>query len=180
MPTILTHAVAGASLAQVLAPRSHRRAVTVLAAVTAMLPDADVVGFRLGVSYGDMLGHRGITHSLLFASVVALAGFFFPGAPKTGDRVRIMASIALATASHGFLDAFTDGGLGVAFFAPFDATRCFFPVTPIHVSPLSIDGLLSERGASVFASELLWVWGPALVIASAASFLRQKRPIPSA
>src|SRR5258708_39722150 len=54
MPTIFTHAVAGASLAQMLAPDSHRRAVTALAAVTAMLPDADVIGFRLGIPYGDL------------------------------------------------------------------------------------------------------------------------------
>ena len=33
----------------------------------------------------------------------------------------------LSTASHGVLDALTDGGLGVAFFSPFDQTRYFFP-----------------------------------------------------
>nr|HRC76832.1 rhodanese-like domain-containing protein [Kouleothrix sp.] len=32
---------------------------------------------------------------------------------------------------HGVLDAMTDGGLGVAFFAPFSATRYFFPFRPI-------------------------------------------------
>ena len=29
-----------------------------------LLPDADVVGFALGVQYGDPWGHRGATHSL--------------------------------------------------------------------------------------------------------------------
>ena len=38
-----------------------------------MLPDADVIGFRLGVPYGGMLGHRGLTHSLIFACMVGLA-----------------------------------------------------------------------------------------------------------
>jgi len=42
----------------------------------------------------------------------------------------------LATASHGLLDALTDGGLGVAFFAPFDNHRYFLPWRPIHVSPI--------------------------------------------
>ena len=32
-----------------------------------MLPDLDVIGFFFGVRYDDMLGHRGITHSLAFA-----------------------------------------------------------------------------------------------------------------
>ena len=39
-------------------------------------------------------------------------------------------------ASHGVLDALTDGGPGVAFLAPFDDTRYFFPWRPIRVSPL--------------------------------------------
>ena len=51
----------------------------------------------------------------------------------------------LAIASHGLLDAFTDGGLGVAFFAPFDSTRYFFPVTPIEVSP-NWSGILFSTG----------------------------------
>jgi inner membrane protein len=41
-------------------------------------------------------------------------------------------------ASHGILDAMTDGGLGVAFFSPFDDTRCFFPFRPIKVSPIGL------------------------------------------
>src|SRR6267378_8050335 len=41
----------------------------------------------------------------------------------------------LATASHGLLDAMTNGGLGVAFFAPFCDTRYFLPWQPIVVSP---------------------------------------------
>jgi inner membrane protein len=48
-------------------------------------------------------------------------------------RFGIALCIAVATASHGILDAFTNGGLGVAFFAPFDKTRYFFPVTPMKL-----------------------------------------------
>ncbi len=46
----------------------------------------------------------------------------------------------VATISHGILDALTDGGLGVAFFAPFVNTRYFFPWTPIKVSPIGAGG----------------------------------------
>ena len=38
-----------------------------------LLPDADVIGFALGVEYGDPWGHRGATHSLTFALAVAAA-----------------------------------------------------------------------------------------------------------
>lgn len=38
----------------------------------ALIPDVDVIGFHFGVHYGDLLGHRGITHSLLFAAVLSV------------------------------------------------------------------------------------------------------------
>lgn len=40
--------------------------------ITAMLPDADVLSFKFGVAYGNVFGHRGFTHSLVFAFVVPL------------------------------------------------------------------------------------------------------------
>ena len=47
--------------------------------VCSILPDVDVVGFRLGIRYGDFWGNRGFIHSLLFAGVIAtlalVAGF---------------------------------------------------------------------------------------------------------
>ena len=38
-----------------------------------MLPDVDVIGFSLGVSYEDPWGHRGATHSFAFAVLVGVA-----------------------------------------------------------------------------------------------------------
>ena len=46
--------------------------------------------------------------------------------------------LLLCTASHGLLDAMTDGGLGVAFFSPLDTTRYFFSFRPAVVSPIGI------------------------------------------
>ena len=176
MPSIFTHAVAGACLAQVLAPASHRRALTYLAAATAILPDADVIGLHFGIRYADLLGHRGLTHSVLFACLVSLIAVIpFWASTGTSQRFRIALCIAVATASHGVLDAFTNGGLGVAFFAPFDTTRYFFPATPIEVAPLSARSFFSHRGLSVFSSELMWVWCPALLIAATAITLRSRR-----
>jgi len=59
----------------------------------------------------------------------------------------------LTTASHGFLDAMTNGGLGIAFFSPFDPTRYFFPWKPILVSPIGLGRFLSQRGAAVLAAK---------------------------
>jgi len=141
-----------------------------------MLPDADVIGLRYGVNYGDLLGHRGLTHSLLFACLVALVAVapFWAGTGAS-ERFRIALCIAIATVSHGILGAFTNGGFGVAFFAPFDTTRYFFPVTPIEVAPLSARAFFSRRGLSVLSSELIWVWCPALLVAATAITIRSRR-----
>ena len=71
----------------------------------------------------------------------------------------------LATASHGFLHAMTDGGLGVAFFSPFDNHRFFLPWTPIRVSPIGVGRFFTDRGLAVLQSELRWTWVPAALLA---------------
>ncbi|VEB62341.1 putative membrane protein [Salmonella enterica subsp. enterica] len=72
MPTVITHAAVplclGAGLGlKVIPPRLLFAGV-----VLAMLPDADVLAFKFGVAYGNVFGHRGFTHSLLFAFVLPL------------------------------------------------------------------------------------------------------------
>jgi inner membrane protein len=136
------------------------------AAMLAVAPDLDVIGFRFGIAYGDMLGHRGLSHSLTVAGLLsALVAFSFyrPGAgPLTFRQVWLF--LFLAMASHGVLDAFTNGGLGIAFFAPFSKARYFFPVRPLEVSPLSVSRFLTADGVAILGNEMRWVWVPAAVI----------------
>ena len=162
----MTHAVVGAAIAYLMAPRF--RSALAIAATCAMLPDIDVLGLRLGIPYGDMLGHRGLTHSLAFAAgAFVIANIFW--------KARFAACAGIAMASHGILDAFTNGGRGVAFFAPFSAERYFFPVTPIAVSPIGL-GFFSSRGASVLLNEFLWVWCPVIIISAAVHYVRFRNP----
>ena len=141
-----------------------------------ILPDADVLGFRLGINYEDLLGHRGLSHSLLFAIILSLVVTFlaFPQLPPRWTRLLLNSYFFVVTASHGVLDAMTDGGLGVAFFAPFDDTRYFFPFRPIKVSPIGLS-FFSARGLDVIWSELLWVCIPATIIAGAVLLCRKRR-----
>ncbi len=81
---------------------------------------------------------------------------------------------SLATASHGFLDAMTDGGLGVAFFSPFGTTRYFLPWRPIRVSPIGLTRFFSYRGIAVLQSELLWIWFPAILLIVSAWLIRRR------
>jgi inner membrane protein len=58
----------------------------------------------------------------------------------------------LVMASHGVLDAFTDGGLGVALFWPATDARFFAPWRPIPVSPLGWR-VLSPEGLGIILRE---------------------------
>jgi inner membrane protein len=80
----------------------------------------------------------------------------------------------LATASHGVLDAMTNGGLGVAFFSPFDNRRYFLPWRPVRVSPIAVTRFFTPRGLAILQSELLWIWLPAILLASLVWMLRRK------
>ena len=136
MPTIVSHAVAATALAAAFPASVIPRGAILLASMCAMAPDADVIGSRFGIRYGDLLGHRGLSHSLAFAVCFSFAAWpaVFPSVVGAARRAVLWLYLLLATVSHGVLDAFTDGGLGVAFFSPFDPTRYFFPVRPIEES----------------------------------------------
>ncbi len=159
MPTIVTHAAVGFSLGRMFTARPMPLLFWTLAAGLPMVPDLDVLAFRLGIPYEAFWGHRGFTHSLLFALLVAA-----PAAAVSCRRLRVPFAdwcglLFLAVASHGLLDALTNGGLGIAFFAPFDDRRFFFGWRPIEVSPIGLS-FFSARGWATLRSELLWVWVP--------------------
>ena len=162
MATVFSHPAVAIALAPWLTniPMRGNRTILAIGIFLTVLPDFDVIGLRLGVPYGHLLGHRGLTHSLFFA--VLVSGLLaFPMSQRFGMACgRIWIYFFLALASHGLLDALTNGGLGVAFFAPFDARRYFFPVRPIQVSTLDIRHFFLEQGASVLWNELFWVWLP--------------------
>ena len=174
MATVFSHAIAAVAFGAVCGRKIPGRAIF-YGAVSSMVPDLDVLGFGLGIRYADPFGHRGFTHSLCFAAVwaalVTIVLFL-----KPTDRSRwpaIWLFLFLATASHGLLDALTDGGLGVAFFAPFDNARYFFPWNPIAVSPIGAR-FFSPRGLAVLVSEALWIWLPSAAIAGAAILARRR------
>jgi inner membrane protein len=163
MPTIMSHAVVGLTLGTLTSFPHPRRAFWLASAILPVLPDVDVFGRALGISFYSMWGHRGVSHSFAAAAVigVATAGLLHR---RLGARLTSLAVyFAIITASHGVLDALTDGGPGVAFFAPFDATRYFFPWRPIPVSPLA-SNFFSEWGWRVFTSEVALLWVPAALL----------------
>ena len=161
MPTIFTHTAPALALRLGLGQDIVPRRLLICAVLGAMLPDFDVVGFKLGITYAAAWGHRGASHSLIFAFGLGL--FAACLAPLLRCRaVTAFMVISLAVLSHIALDAMTSGGLGVAAFWPWDKTRYFLPWRPISVSPFSPSAFLSAHGAAVLMSELRWVWLPCL------------------
>jgi inner membrane protein len=168
VPTIVTHPAV--ALLRTWWPRLSRR-VVVAGAIATVLPDADVVSFALGIPYDHPFGHRGFTHSILFAAIVAAIAARLLA--TRGERGRAFAFLFLCAVSHPILDAMTNGGLGVAFFAPLSNARSFFPWTPIRVSPIGAR-FFSVRGLATLQSEVVTVWLP-LAVASVAPLLFRHR-----
>jgi inner membrane protein len=161
MPTVFSHAAVGFVAAKVAAEATAPNTRIIAAAMAlAALPDADAL-FISVIPYNSPLGHRGLTHSLAFAAIIGiLVATLFAKARWAKDRSfwSMAVFFALVTASHGFFDAMTDGGLGIAFFAPFNNARYFLPWRPIPVAPLSLEGLMTPRGLRVIGWEAALFW----------------------
>jgi inner membrane protein len=149
--TVFSHGFVGASLALAGPREIPRRVLALCLGALAVLPDADVIGFSFGVRYGDVMGHRGFTHSLVFSGAAVYRAWNLWLVARLG----VLGFVA--TASHGVIDAFTNGGLGVGFLIPFDDSRYFAPWQPIEVSPIGLAGFLSARGILVLRSEFMWL-----------------------
>ena len=175
MASVFTHAFVAVAMGKVYAGGRMPVRFWVLSAACAVLPDADVVGFAFGVKYGDTFGHRGFSHSLVFAALVAFAVVAVFFRDERRRRAALVVYFFLVTVSHALLDMLTDGGLGVALLSPFSNERFFFPFRPVEVSPISFRQFFGEWGLAVIISELLWVWLPAALVVLVVVIFRRAR-----
>lgn len=175
MTTLITHPLPALALGLALGSRIIPPRLLLAGLLFACLPDADMLAFKLGIAYADAFGHRGFSHSLLFAGFCGLAGalscrLFRCGPLKAGIW------ILLATLSHSLLDALTNGGLGVAWLWPLSQERHFLPWRPIAVSPFLhgfiVEGSLSPRAWQVLSSEARWIWAPCLTLSLSGILVR--------
>jgi inner membrane protein len=172
MSSILTHPVVPLACSVFLPVGTASPRLLVAGVACSIIPDFDVIGFMFGISYDDMLGHRGFTHSIVFAATLG-ALLTFTLFRDSGSHWAIVLFLVLSTLSHPLLDMLTNGGLGVALLAPFSNERYFFPWRPIQVSPIGLDGFFSEWGLRVIVSELKWVWLPSTALFTLGYLIRR-------
>ncbi len=175
MPSMITHAAVGVAAAAAFAPRSVSGFFLPASVLCATIQDLDVVGFYFRLPYGHILGHRGLTHSL-FLGIFASLLFSTLLSRNAGAFSKMwffyLVFFFLVWASHGILDAFTQGGYGAALLWPFDNHRVFSSWSPIPISPIGLGSFFSKWGLHVFKNELLWVWLPSFSLALLARVVR--------
>lgn len=159
MCSIFSHAIIPVVISQFFPAENLPSHIVLVGLACAILPDLDVAGFLFGIRYGDVLGHRGLTHSIFFAAALSIALTWLLSTMHFGMAFLFL---FLSTLSHPLLDAMTDGGLGIAFFSPISNRRYFCPVRPIAVPPIGILAFFSKRGWRVMKSELRWIWLPSI------------------
>jgi inner membrane protein len=160
---MMTHSVLGFVATRILTGEKVSLRFVLLSVICPAIPDIDVLAFHFGIPYEHFFGHRGFFHSPFFALVVSLlvvALFFRGGRRWSGRRLFLLAWFFVLTASNGFLDAFTHGGLGVAFLSPLSNHRYLFSWTPIQAAPFGF----AEQKIQAMADEFIWILFPTLLV----------------
>ena len=170
MPSSIAHAAAGLAVATAFRPGGATRRYWWAAGLCAVLPDLDAIGRPFAGAHGDLAilgGHRGFTHSIAFAVMLgAIVAWGFFREQRHLARARLSICFALATASHGLLDALNTRGEGVKLFSPFSDRRIEFAWQPIDPHPAWVaTGTAFSRFYSLIGNELLWVILPCVLIA---------------
>jgi inner membrane protein len=155
MATAYSHAIVGIGIAQIYTPQRGRWVYWALAGLLAIFPDIDVLSMA---AYGAILGHRGITHTLVFALWLGFLTASLTFKPFRGNLWALTAVFFLATASHGLLDAVTRGGEAIPFFWPATQQR-YGNWGPIPVADIALE-LPDPRRSRSIRSEMVWVWAP--------------------
>jgi inner membrane protein len=159
MATLYTHAVVGLGLGSVFTSRRVHPLFWILAGFLPIVPDFDAFSTS---PYGSLWGHRGFTHSLCFALGLSLVAAALAFRFLQARFWPLFGLFFLITASHGILDAFTNGGFGIPFFWPFYNQR-YGHWGPIQVADIGFE-IPDPRVSRAIRTELVYVWLPLAVL----------------
>jgi inner membrane protein len=177
LPTVFTHSLVGICSGISTSKKLRPKRFWFLSIGCAIIPDADVLAFKFSIPYSHMFGHRGFFHSIFFAFIFGffISLIFFKRNHRILSKEFLFYWMVFffITASHGFLDALTNGGLGIALLSPFSNQRIFFSSTPIIVSPIGLCAFLTKRSLLVLKSEIVYVWLPCITVTALIWFFRK-------
>ncbi len=180
MATFVTHAVVPWLAGRRALPAEVRKRVAAVALLCATLPDLDLVSYAYDVRPPSAWAHRGLTHSLGFAALASLLLCLVLLGLSRRTRTWLPRAWALgfaAGASHGLIDMFTRGEVGVAYFWPVSSHRYLLPFHPVPVVPMGADEMLGRWGVVVLLNEVLLLWVPVLLLMLALSLRREGQPL---
>jgi inner membrane protein len=176
MATFLAHAAVPLITGRVVpTPEGlDRRRLAWTAVAVACVQDLDYAGIAFDIRIDDALGHRGASHSLVFSAVLGLVAALLA---FRGKHLRATWPwLSLAAASHGLVDMFSRGELGVALFWPFSSARLFFPVHLLPSAPLGVDEVLSRFGFIALFNEVVLLLLPLWLATELSRRLNRKLP----
>lgn len=104
-------------------------------ALLGMLPDFDVLLVALGTDDWGAWGHRGASHTPVFALAVGVLAALLTWARGQRRPLGRGLVVALVVASHCVLDALTQEGRGMMFLWPLTSDRFHFLWRPIPDAP---------------------------------------------
>lgn len=175
MASAFGHGIAAYGIGKLFPKKVMTRKVFTLGILSSILPDIDVIAFNFGISWDSMWSHRGFTHSICVAIIWSLILIVvFHRKNELSTKTKVSLYYFITTASHGIFDGMTNGGNGIAFFAPFSAERYFLPGEVIQVSPLGVKNFFSEWGIEVLKSEFIYIALPSLGLILLGNWLNKK------
>ena len=105
MASAFTHAFVAVAAGKVYAREPMGWRFWVASIALSILPDLDVIGFAFGIRYEDFLGHRGFSHSIVFAGLAGAAVLVFQWrALRRPLAIAWLFVIVQATAIIGWID----------------------------------------------------------------------------
>jgi len=174
MSSLFGHALAGLTISAAFAQGRPPRRTWIFAAACAVAPDLDWFTTFLPSADGTSLAHRGMSHSLIAAALLAAAAMLIGFRPHLRN-LRHWACMLCAAFSHGLLDACTFGGTGVAFLLPFSKARFVCLWQPLFVSPIPLSGKLLDWLLFSLGTELVWIGIPAILVFAGPPVLQRLR-----
>src|ERR1700741_719052 len=104
MSTILTHPAIPVTIALCLGRKNIPMSLLQMGIIASILPDFDCAALAVGIPYESQFGHRGLTHSFIFALAFALlCRWRLPKESDVNPRDAFM-YIFLSIMSHPLLD----------------------------------------------------------------------------